>query len=96
MGAQGAKPPKTRFPARADSTSLASAGRPINFTRWRIYNHAVRPWYTVAKEGWAAGRKTVFSPVWARPGRLSALSVLHSRLVLYGALCMGRRALNNA
>ena len=37
----------------------------------------------------------VFVPVRARPRRLSALSVFHSKSVLYGGFVRARRALNS-
>ena len=34
------------------STSRAARGAPVDFTRWRVYDHRVRPWYRAAIAKW--------------------------------------------
>ena len=48
------------------STSRAARGAPVDFTRWRLYDHRVRPWYRQAIASWensgvASGWSSVYT-----------------------------------
>lgn len=63
------------------STSEVARGAPTDVTRWRVYDHRVRPWYREAISAWSdEGRSSVWSSVYpfisAQTLGLSAMQVV--------------------